>query len=536
MTMTRKAKWLTAILLVVCSLAVLLYVAASRLAKGFEPRIRTAAIDYLHKRFDSEVKLDSLRIQIPKLSPVRLLLSAGRGTLAHVEGDNLQLRHRGRKDIPPMLTLKHFAFDLDIGALGDAQRTIRRVAVDGLEIEVPPKGQRPDYGRDSQTEERESKDSSKARASLLIEEVVAKDAVLVVLPKDAGKLPLRFDIHDLQLKSVGKDAAMSYDASLENAKPPGNIRSTGNFGPWNAEEPGYTPLSGRYVFKDADLGVFPAIAGILNSTGQFHGNLSAITATGEARVPDFRITRVGNPVPLVTSFEVLVNGLTGDTILKPVHATLGSTQFTTSGGVIKRDGAQRRTITLDVDMPKGNLKDLLRLAMKGTPFMDGQIQLKTKIGIPPLSGKVREKLQLDGTFSVLKGQFLRSKIQDKVDDFSRRGQGQPKNGEIDDVFSRMSGAFKLDNEELSFRRLAFGIPGADIALTGGYGMSDSALDFHGTLRLQAKLSQTMTGWKRWVLKPLDPVFAKDGAGMLLRIRISGTASDPQFGLDHGKPK
>jgi hypothetical protein len=89
-------------------------------------------------------------------------------------------------------------------------------------------------------------------------------------------------------------------------------------------------------------------------------------------------------------------------------------------------------------MPRGNLRDLLRLAMKGSPFMEGQIFLKTKIDIPPLTGKVREKLELDGQFRILEGKFLRSTIQDKLDSLSRRGQGQPQGSKPQPTKSRMT--------------------------------------------------------------------------------------------------
>jgi hypothetical protein len=125
--------------------------------------------------------------------------------------------------------------------------------------------------------------------------------------------------------------------------------------------------------------------------GQFTGTLDSITAKGEATVPDFRLKRGGNIVPLKTKFEVQVDGTNGNTILKPVIGTLGTTGFRTSGTVIKHETDTHRTISLDVDMPKGNLPDLLTLAMKGETFMQGQIALKTRIDIPPLSGKVREK-------------------------------------------------------------------------------------------------------------------------------------------------
>jgi hypothetical protein len=40
----------------------------------------------------------------------------------------------------------------------------------------------------------------------------------------------------------------------------------------------------------------------------------------------------------------------------------------------------------------------------------------------------------------------------------------------------------------------------------------------------------VTGWKSWLLKPVDPFLKKDGAGLQLPISISGTQSDVHFGL------
>jgi hypothetical protein len=355
----------------------------------------------------------------------------------------------------------------------------------------------------------------------------------VTHPRDPKKVPLRFDIHRLELNSAGLGVPMKYEARLTNAKPPGEIVSKGSFGPWAAGEPGESPLAGEYVFEKADLGVFAGIAGILASTGSFQGTLAAIEARGEAKVPDFRLKRANNPVPLTTKFEVLVDGTNGNTILKPVHATLGSTRFTTSGAVIKHEGEQRRTVSLNVSMPDGAIGDLLRLTSKDPPFMDGRVLLETRIEIPPLSGKVREKLILDGQFELLEGKFLRSTIQDQIDNLSRRGQGAPTDTRIDEVVSYMTGEFRLQDEALSFRSLAFGVPGAHVQLAGGYDLANDALDLHGNLRLQSKVSGTVRGWKRWALKPVDPFFAKRGAGTFLKIKVDGTSRQPKFGLDRG---
>jgi AsmA-like C-terminal region len=221
-------------------------------------------------------------------------------------------------------------------------------------------------------------------------------------------------------------------------------------------------------------------------------------------------------------------------VLRPVFGTLGRTSFTTSGGIIKHESDAARGISLNVSMPKGNLQDLLRLAMKGPSFMEGVITLNTKIDIPPLTGKVKEKLLLDGNFQLSQGKFLRSSIQDKIDMLSRRGQGQPKNEQIDEVVHRMKGVFQLNNEVMTFKSLSFAVPGAAVDLAGNYNLRADVLDFRGALKLQAKVSETMTGWKRWALKPVDPFFEKNGAGTFLRIKVDGTADDPNFGLDRGK--
>jgi hypothetical protein len=47
----------------------------------------------------------------------------------------------------------------------------------------------------------------------------------------------------------------------------------------------------------------------------------------------------------------------------------------------------------------------------------------------------------------------------------------------------------------------------------------------------------VTGWKSLLLKPVDPFFAKNGAGTFVPIKIGGSASHPAIGLDfHHKDK
>jgi hypothetical protein len=524
--MTRKKKWLIGIGAAAVVAVIGLTIAGMVLNRRFQPYLRQQAILYLRERFHSDVELADLHVSLPRLSPLRWAVTQGRGSQVWVDGAGLVLRHKGRTDIPPMFAIRKFSFAVDVAGLFGKRKVVPVVDVDGLELNLPPKEERPALGEAKPADRGEVN-----KSGVLLEEVRIQNAVLVMLPKDRAKKPLRFDIHQLDLHSAGTGVPMNYAARLTNPTPPGEIQSSGNFGPWNSEEPGDTPLAGDYVFEHADLGVFHGIAGILTSHGRFEGELDTITAKGEATVPDFRLKRSGNRVPLTAKFEVQVDGTNGDTTLKPVVARLGSTQFTTSGVVFKREGDAHRQIHLDVNMPNGKMRDVLLLAMRDSPFMEGNLKLKTKLVIPPLTGKVVQKLQLDGAFQVSDGHFLRSTIQDQIDNLSRRGQGQPKNQEIDEVISTMSGKFKLDDEVISFQDLTFGVSGADVSLNGSYSLAQDSLDFHGALKLQAKISQTMSGWKHWLLKPVDPFFAKNGVGTYLKIKVAGNAKAPKFGLD-----
>lgn len=548
--MSKRKKWVLGIGLILGIVMVVVAVIASAMAHRLDPYIRQQVLLYLQKRFDSEVEIQALHISLPNASSLRMFLTHRRGVWASVEGEGVLLRHKGRRDIPALFMMKSFSFNVDLAGIFDNSRIIQDVTIDGMEINIPPKGQRPNFNLSKDPSGNESDASGKnasaddsnpesdvdekdADASVVIERVLITNSRLTILPRDSKKVPLRFDIHRVHLESAGKDVAMKYVGALTNAKPPGEILSEGTFGPWAATDPGDTPLNGGYDFDKADLGVFAGISGILHSTGRFNGTLSSIDVAGEASVPDFALKRSGNAVPLVTRFQVHVDGTNGDTVLKPVIGTLGTTIFTTSGTVIKNYPLDHRSISLVVNMPKGNLRDVLSLAMKGSPFMEGHLQLNTKIDIPPLSGKVREKLLLDGTFEVSDGKFLNSNIQDQIDSLSRRSQGQPKNEDIDEVVSRMGGRFKLENEVIQFTPVSFYVPGSGIDLSGSFDFDQDVLDFQGTLKMQAKVSETLTGWKHWVAKPLDSFFSKQGAGTLLNIKVEGTAESPKFGLNRG---
>jgi hypothetical protein len=163
--------------------------------------------------------------------------------------------------------------------------------------------------------------------------------------------------------------------------------------------------------------------------------------------------------------------------------------------------------------------------------MLGQLSLQTRLELPPGDEPVPDVLRLDGRFTIRQGRFASDSVQDKVDELSRRGRGEPKNLEIDNVLSEFGGQFVLRRGVLQLPGLQFSVRGAQVRLAGTYALRGERLGFSGELRLQARLSQTTTGFKSLLLRVVDPFFRKHGAGAVLPIKVTGTVSQPQFGLN-----
>jgi hypothetical protein len=94
----------------------------------------------------------------------------------------------------------------------------------------------------------------------------------------------------------------------------------------------------------------------------------------------------------------------------------------------------------------------------------------------------------------------------------------------------------MNRAQVAFSDLTFDVEGAAVALSGVYNIDGGQLDFRGKLRMTARLSQTMTGWKSVMLKPFDPFFQGPNGGTEIPIKITGTREDPLFGSDFHDPR
>ena len=78
----------------------------------------------------------------------------------------------------------------------------------------------------------------------------------------------------------------------------------------------------------------------------------------------------------------------------------------------------------------------------------------------------------------------------------------------------------------------YDMTGKRVGIYKGLYLDGNTFDFHGKVRTEAKLSQMVTGKKHIFLKAINPFFSKDGAGTEVPVKITGTKSEPHFGLDY----
>ena len=481
-----------------------------------EPILRTRVIETLSTRFKSRVDLAELHVWI--------------ANGIHVGGKGLKIYgatdpNPWQDGVQPLLEIGEFRFQTALRNLFRERMYVDTIFVDGLTMNIPPAKDR---------QQMKNLRGRSGKMSITVEHFVCAGTKLVINTEHPGKPPLEFDISSLQMIDMGPAQPLRFIATLVNPKPVGDIRSNGLFGPFNETSPRDTAVAGAYSFTHADLGTIHGIGGILSSTGQYAGTLGRIEVNGQTDTPDFRVAVSGHPVPLHTEFHAVVDGTDGDTYLDPVQARVLHSSFTANGKVV-RVNPHGHDIELNVIMGQARIEDLLLLGVKTSPpIMSGKVQMRTKFSLQPGSAEIADRLTLAGRFHVADGYFSNEKVQTRIDGLSLRGLGKPKllhDAAQITVPAELVGTFTLKHGMLSFSSLQFEVPGTNADMTGQYSLDGNTFDFHGHLKMDAKLSQMTTGWKSILLKPVDPFFAKHGAGTEIPFKITGTRDEPHFGTD-----
>lgn len=437
--------------------------------------------------------------------------------------EHVVFQHNRQAGAPPLITIEQVRIEGSFAGLFAGR--VRLVEVQGLRIRVPPLG----------SEHFETP----RRSTVVIDQLVADGATLQVGSPNAGEPGLTFAFRGFTISDVGGSGAATFKATLSNPEPPGEITTTGKFGPWNEKDVSETPVSGEYYFDHADLSALPGISGLLSSSGKYDGTLGGIAVDGSADVPQFAVIRSSHKTQLQTRFHAVVNAENGDVSLQQVNAGFRQTLISAQGGVAGKAGAPGKTASLEIASQDGRIQDLLLLITKSRRApMSGNMSFRASVSLPSGPKPFLDKVELRGDFGIDAGSFARSTVQEGVNSLSRGARGE-KNPEPDEdtdpesVLSDLRGHVLVKDGTAHLSGLAFGVPGALAQMSGTYDLISEKINLHGTLKTEAEVSKTTHGIKSAMLKVLEPFFKNKRNGYTTPVKITGTYDHPAFGLDLG---
>jgi hypothetical protein len=426
---------------------------------------------------------------------------------------------------PPVVTIQKLTIQGSYADFVFRPHHVARAYLDGLRVQIPPLKNVGEF-TGGYTDSR-----------MTIGEVVA-NGTLVEFARESGKAATRFEIHELRLGTVSASAGMSYRVAFLNPSPPGEVTSTGHFGPFQARDPGQTPVSGSFTVKRADLGVFKGIAGIVNSEGTFSGPLGHVNVEGATDSPNFEVVRSGHGAHMPTHFQLVVNGLNGDVALTSVTASYINSVIHANGTIMNKAGWDGKFTSLEFVVRDGRIQDFLRLFVReDRPPMSGVTNFQAHATVPPEGKPFLKEVTLQGEFDIDKARFESPSRQESVDTLSETARGlakakpeEKKDDPQEEVTSHVQGHVDLRNGVATFPDLMYSVPGADAWMHGTYNLLNEKIDLHGTVRMDAKFSQSTSGIKTVFAKILDP-FLNKKHGSVVPVLVDGTYGNPHFGLD-----
>jgi hypothetical protein len=372
------------------------------------------------------------------------------------------------------------------------------------------------------------------QSAVVVDKLIANDALLDFTSDPQDQKPVRFVVHEFTGDHLAVGEPMKFAVRVQNPVPPGEVEARGTFGPWKMDNVRATPLAGNYVFREANLGVFGGIHGILSSSGKFQGTLEGISVEGETKTPEFQVQGSSHKVLLDTGFSASVDPSNGDLSLHDVVARVRQTTVQSRGRIARGQSTRGKSAAIDFAVQNGRIQDLLLLFVsdKQSP-LNGAVSLKAHAFVPPGEVPFLKKLRMTGDFGVAAASFSKPDTQQSVDKLSASARG--KADEVDNpenVVSGLQGRVVVNGGVATFSDLSFRVPGAHARLHGTFDLISTRIDLHGFLSMDADLPKATSGVKSFLLKALNPFLKKNHrGGAKFPVKITGTYQKPEYRAD-----
>lgn len=486
-------------------------IASQRWADQLEPRLRAELEAWLSDRLGSDVSVEAVNVQL--------------GARLHVTGQQLIVRIRNRPDLPPLVTIGRWSGTAHLEKL--RIRHFDELRLEDVRITIPPR--RLDDLRAPEARRR----APRRPPSMRIDRLVADRVLLGVLPRDETREPHLWDIRDLRMDPFSFDAASPFSATVDTPLPDDRAQVTGTAGPWPRGRLHDLPLSGEYVLRGR-LDRVPGLHGAIVVRGRALGTLDRLSTVGDATSTSAGLALPDDAgLPFTARYRALFDATSADVHIERMSVTAGRATVQAEGHVVRARGAMGRHVDLHVTASRAEVGDVLRSLIGGAAPASGRVNLDARLDLPPGTADVIDRARLDVRFDLMDARFLHGTVQQALDQMSRRARGQPGGDGSAHAPVRVRGRATLADARVSFTPVDLGVPGASVAGAGWYRLRPGTLGFHGIARLDAMLARTQQGWKRWLLWPVSPLLARDGAGTRLVLDVSGTRAEPKVDVDLG---
>ena len=232
--------------------------------------LKARVIALLTEELESEVTIDTLEGHVfPRVA---------------VSGRGVDDTAKGRTDVPPIITIERSRSGARSRDLMKSRGASPKYACRGCGYRF-----RRATTTTTTTTGRRSANAVRTRRRLqqvIIERFEAPDTVITLIPKRAGKQPKVFTVHHLVMDWLGINETMPYIARSPIPFQKGEIETSGTFGPWNVAHPARTPVTGKYMFANANLDTIEGLAGRAELDRRVQRSFNRIEVQGITDTPE----------------------------------------------------------------------------------------------------------------------------------------------------------------------------------------------------------------------------------------------------------
>ena len=197
-----------------------------------------------------------------------------------------------------------------------------------------------------------------------------------------------------------------------------------------------------------------------------------------------------------------------------------------STGTVEGEGG--KTGDLKLGGTDGRIQDVLMLFIQAPVSpLTGNVAFNATAKVPAtLHGFVR-KVQFTSDFTIENGHLTSADTQHKMDQLSQDAQGEKQTDDPATAISNLVGHVELRDGVANFTDLKFRVPGALAHLHGTYDVITEKVDMHGLLLMQADLPHATSGFKSFLLRPINVFLKKNhNGGARIPVTITGTYEKP----------